>query len=469
MLLYDLVFFGSEESRKRRLLALLPFIIGMLIIPFELFGSELGLSVNRAMIGESVRVHQLEDLANLSSYSYLLTQFRVVVTYLRLLVLPVNQNFDYDLSLFDSFWHVEVIVSFLFLFFIMVSSVYLLLRSRKNENALGLLAASGAIWFFITLSIESSVIPIYDLIFEHRLYLPSVGALAAFCSVIFLGVDRLRESYLPRFSIVTLTVIFCILTVVPLSVASRARNRVWRNPVVFYEDIVKKSPGKERGHNNLGNAYYEVGLIDDAMNEYKTAIKINPATEKGYQNLAKIYYYSGQYVAAVKELKLAVMKSPESSKTHNLLGMSYQNLERYDDAVQEYKKALTLDRGFADAYFNLGSAYHALGSLNRAVTEYETAIYYDPGNTGAHNNLGAIFLKTGRINDAIEAYIKVIKIDPDKAETYYNLGNAYRAVGKRDEAVAAYRKFVDIAPEGFVRQKIRAISLIKQMDAEPAG
>ncbi|MBU4127111.1 MAG: hypothetical protein KKD16_06105, partial [Proteobacteria bacterium] len=30
-------------------------------------------------------------------------------------------------------------------------------------------------WFFITLSVTSSFVVIYDVIFEHRLYLPSIG------------------------------------------------------------------------------------------------------------------------------------------------------------------------------------------------------------------------------------------------------------------------------------------------------
>jgi len=35
---------------------------------------------------------------------YLITQLRVIVTYLRLLVFPMNQNLDYDYPLFDSFF-----------------------------------------------------------------------------------------------------------------------------------------------------------------------------------------------------------------------------------------------------------------------------------------------------------------------------------------------------------------------------
>jgi len=42
------------------------------------------------------------------------------------------------------------------------------------------LIAFGIIWFFLALSVESSFIPIEDVIFEHRLYLPSIGTFIAF-------------------------------------------------------------------------------------------------------------------------------------------------------------------------------------------------------------------------------------------------------------------------------------------------
>ena len=46
---------------------------------------------------------------------YLLTQFRVMVTYIRLVFLPFNQNLDYDYPIFKSIFELPVLISFLFL------------------------------------------------------------------------------------------------------------------------------------------------------------------------------------------------------------------------------------------------------------------------------------------------------------------------------------------------------------------
>ena len=59
----------------------------------------------------------------ITSGNYFLTQFRVVLTYLRLLVIPIGQNLDYDFSVSRHFWEVSTFLSFMclsFLFFVAV-------------------------------------------------------------------------------------------------------------------------------------------------------------------------------------------------------------------------------------------------------------------------------------------------------------------------------------------------------------
>ena len=51
----------------------------------------------------------------ISSMHYLLTQFRVMVTYIRLSFFPFHQNLDYDYPVYKSIFEFPVLVSFLFL------------------------------------------------------------------------------------------------------------------------------------------------------------------------------------------------------------------------------------------------------------------------------------------------------------------------------------------------------------------
>ena len=104
---------------------------------------------------------------HISSMQYLLTQFRVMVTYIRLLFLPLNQNLDYDYPISQSLFELPTLISFLFLIIILFFAKRLFSKYR--------LVSFSIFWFFLTLLPESSLFPIKDVIFEHRLYLPLVG------------------------------------------------------------------------------------------------------------------------------------------------------------------------------------------------------------------------------------------------------------------------------------------------------
>ncbi|MEW6418230.1 MAG: hypothetical protein AB1480_08925 [Nitrospirota bacterium] len=101
-----------------------------------------------------------------TSFQYFLTQLHVVPYYIRLLFIPANLNLDYDWPITRN---IDLPTLFFFVLLISILVVAILLFRKAR------LISFGIIWFFVTLSVTSSFIVIYDVIFEHRLYLPSIG------------------------------------------------------------------------------------------------------------------------------------------------------------------------------------------------------------------------------------------------------------------------------------------------------
>ncbi|MEE9614503.1 MAG: tetratricopeptide repeat protein [Thermodesulfobacteriota bacterium] len=376
----ELVFFRG--GGLRRLAYFTPFLLTLAIIPLSLVGTDRPLG---EIIGGLDEASQ-EDRA-VSRGGYLLTQFRVIITYIRLLFLPVNQNLDYDYPAYSSFFAPEVFLSFIFLSALFASAVYLLIRSRKTNNGYGLLASFGMLWFFLALSVESSIIPIRDVIFEHRLYLPSVGAAVAFTAAVFGAFDRMKLENLPLAALVML-----LLTAAPLSFAAHKRNLVWEDGITLWKDVTKKSPNKPRGHYNLGLAYDEVGLIGRAMEEYKTAVRLKPG-----------------YVQA-----------------HNNLGIAYGKRGMVDGAIEHFRLALELRPGDLEARYNLGFAYTKQGRLGEAVEEYKAILRVNPGDAETHNALGAVYLKVGFTDKAIEEFVLALYLKPGYREAAANMQKAQR-------------------------------------------
>ncbi|TNF55952.1 tetratricopeptide repeat protein [bacterium] len=382
--LYEFLFFHGKI--RRRLLFLLPFALTMPIIPLTLLDLEKPLG---DVIGDVSEVSR--DLTRMSRLDYLFTQFRVIVTYLRLIVLPINQNLDYDHPLFHSFFTTEVVLSFLLLLTIFCSAMYLLYRSRHSSPHLRIIAF-GIFWFFITLSVESSFIPIKEIMFEYRVYLPSVGVFLATSTVVFIVMKGLgKRSKNATKAVTGLLVVLIIL----LTGATYSRNTVWGDEITMWEDIVSKSPNKGRAHVGLGNAYKSQGLFAQAIEQYNIALRLNPYDITIYNNLGNVYF----------------------------------NLGDFDMAIHYLKKALRFKSNFGEGHYNIANAYKFKGLLNKAIEHYKAAITLKPYDPDAHNNIGNTYQSLGLIDKAIEHYRVAIQLKPDFAQVHFNLGIAYKAKG----------------------------------------
>jgi len=100
--------------------------------------------------------------------------------------------------------------------------------------------AFGVLWFFLWLAPTHSLVPRLDLANERHLYLALVGP--AWLLAVVLARWR------------TQGLVLAAVLAVSLAFATALRNRVYANEVVFWQDVVAKSPRNARASNNLGMA-----------------------------------------------------------------------------------------------------------------------------------------------------------------------------------------------------------------------
>lgn len=183
LFLYDLYFISSGNVKgllKRwplylSLFILLLYLASKTMVPADAVNAIKGdafSDVTNATAGFAVK--------EITPGQYLLTQFNVIMTYLRLLILPVEQNLDYDYAVSRSLFELRTLLSFIGVVSILSAAVYLFMRPVSWITRHGRIISFFILWFFIILSPTSSFIPIQDVIFEHRVYLPSVGFIAIF-------------------------------------------------------------------------------------------------------------------------------------------------------------------------------------------------------------------------------------------------------------------------------------------------
>lgn len=380
LLLEGSFFSSSWRVFWRRLLWIVPFILSFAyvtasyvgLVPFRSFDP-----FDYHAVVEQVRSVDLGPVLvrtdAIVPAHYMLTELRVIVRYIALLVFPVHQNADYDLPLSTGFFAPPTtLFSLLFLLLLLGVAAWLFWRGYR-------MISFGIVFFFVALSIESSVITLPDVMFEYRLYLPFVGFVFIVVGVLRFLLDRFghRELF-GGFSVAVIIGFLVAGVLIGLGVAAYQRNAVWTNEVAFWRDVVAKSPAKRRGHKNLGVALAQAGDLDGAISEFHTVIAIEPDNASGYNNLGSILAKQGRYQDAVDALRRAQELDPTHAGAYHNLGSVYTLQNRWDLAADEYQHALELDPQFAVVHRDLGTAYVQLGRLKDALAEFERAFELDP-------------------------------------------------------------------------------------------
>lgn len=216
LVLLEYFFFPSHRYYPflKRARFLLPFLAAM-AIPLWVRSSWVAEATAR---GE---VAQFLETSEITPFNYLTTQFSVIVTYLRLVFWPTGFSIYHGFPLLGLL-ETRTVLSLALLLLIALSGF---LVRRKQP-----LTAFGIFWFFLTLSVESSFLPIHHLIFEHRMYLPMVGV----CLIVSTLLSQILKS--PK-----IFWLFLVILTLTLSTLTYRRNLVWKTDKSLWEDASSKN------------------------------------------------------------------------------------------------------------------------------------------------------------------------------------------------------------------------------------
>jgi len=428
--LYEFCFFS--DSFFRRLRYLVPVLLTLCIIPLSLTGT---IDIDPRAYGERI----------LSRGDYFFTQFRVIITYLRLLFFPVNQNLDYDYPVYKSFFGPQVLLSFIFLAALLGLGVHLVKGKGQNLSSSGCsperrVIGFGILWFFIALSVESSIIPLWMLIDEYRMYLPSIGLIISVVTGVFLLKQQLRIKHV-------FVLAAFVLAIAVLSVATHLRNDVWADSIRLWEDTVGKSPGKARVHCNLGIAYNSHSMREKAIEEYLIAIQLKPDYAEAHNNLGNVYYSSNMPEKAMEQYLTTIQLKPDYAQVHYNLGNVYNSRNMPEKAIEQYLSTIKLKPDYAEAHNNLGNVYNSRNMPEKAMEQYLIAIQLKPDYIEAHYNLAIAYNSRNMPEKAIEQYLSTIQLKPDFAEAHYNLGCSYYQTGQMEKARAELTAALNLKPD----------------------
>lgn len=303
------------------------------------------------------------------------------------------------------------------------------------------LVALAAVWFLAGLSVEQSILPI-DLIFEHRLYLPSLGLflLAA------VGLERAAAA-LPALALRPHGAwALAAPLVAALAAGAVVRNEDWRDPSVLYADEAGNGPGASRGLLTLGMQLRVSGKLDEAAAVLRRALALEPGNMGARVNLANVLRDQGDHAAAERMYRETTELAPGFGPGWHALGIYLLGRGRTLEARLAMEQAATLLPGDARCLNTLGVTRARTGDAAGALAAYQRAIELDPGEPLPWLNRAEQRLTAGDVAGALADGQQSLRLDAGNAALLAFLGDAHAAAGQRAEAAASYQRALALDP-----------------------
>jgi len=235
--------------------------------------------------------------------------FVAILGYIRLLFLPFGLHMEYGTKLFgytDPRALIGIIITFVVLAF-----VYL------NRNNKIILFSVG--WFFLALFPVSNLYRINAYMAEHFLYLPSIGfflLIAYYLTVIYKD-----KKYKP------LGTVLIIITLSFYTALTIKQNDYWKDPLTFYDRLLKYAPDSASAYYGRGITYDKKGSYDKAISDYNRAIQIRPDYVDAYNNRGIAYDKKGDHDKAISDYNRALQIKPNYTAAYNNRRIAYNKKE----------------------------------------------------------------------------------------------------------------------------------------------
>jgi tetratricopeptide (TPR) repeat protein len=168
--------------------------------------------------------------------------------------------------------------------------------------------------------------------------------------------------------------------------AESAQN-AWHAAAMSFERATRIWPNWGLAHTKLGNAYRNLGRLDDAEESYRRSMEVSPDYIGAHIRLGNIYEARGEMEEALLSYQIAVETAPDSAWAQSALGSYYLRSDKPLQALSNLERAVVLEPDNVAWLMTLANAYGKLGMYDKAVTAYEQVLTLDPDNPSASEAL----------------------------------------------------------------------------------
>jgi tetratricopeptide (TPR) repeat protein len=184
-----------------------------------------------------------------------------------------------------------------------------------------------------------------------------------------------------------------------------------------------------------GNAYYEAGDYQQALEAYNRALELRPDLPEALSNRGILLRRLGRYEEALRDYNRALELRPDLPEAMLNRGVALGKLRRYEEALKDENRALELRPDDPNTLANRSSTLTSLGRYDDALRDVNRALELKPGYSTALYNRACLCSLMGRFEELLRDLEAAIKGD-----------EKYRQMAKTDEDFEKLRSDPEYGP-----------------------
>ena len=218
-----------------------------------------------------------------------------------------------------------------------------------------------------------------------------------------------------------------------------AAFETWRpnDPYAMTQSLVALAPDSGEAHYNFGNALWEQGRLDEAVESYRKAQQLMPESSKVYNNLGGVLYDKGMLDEAIENYQRAL----------ELHGLDEDRQQPVSNSPLLPGAAASPAASPFTLHANLADALARRGQPEESLKHYHRALAINPRSAKARANLGATLAELGRYEEGRAELQLALQIDPNYAAAHINLASVLAYLGESEQALLHYQRALQSGEE----------------------
>ena len=325
---------------------------------------------------------------------------------------------------------------------------------------LGALAVAGALWFLrgrigrgplagaafftLTLSPVLGLLPFGYMQFAFAAnryqYLADVGALAVLVGAAFAVVGALGKQI--RWAAA------CGATalLVTLGTLTWQHAGIYRNEIVFFEQMIAANPTARDAHFNLGNALFRDGRREEGLAAALASLTLRPDSMKAQYGAGVMLHQLGRSDEALAHLQRALAINANNHIVQYMTGQVLRALDRNDEAEGHFRRTLAIEPQHWGAHVNLATLLAGTNRVAAAAQLMRQALTLWPGRPDALLLLASLEFNQQRYREALDLYRAAQEQLPNNAVAWSGSAAALHELGRPVEALRDVDRALAIDP-----------------------